>query len=133
LRDKPKGEPIVAPALARGLGAVVEDVPLMAATPNAVILRSGQNQLEVRLRSDMAWDGLCEARPTGPAVEFGIRSEKGEPTSGAEECTHTLLIVERMGKGTLRTLLEEDRELIRGQELAPLGFRFVELGRWLRS
>lgn len=131
-KDKPKGEPIVAPALACRFGAVTEDMALMASAADAVIFPSGQYQLEVRLCGDVTWNSLYEAWPAGSTLEFGIRNEKWQPTRGADERTSAFLVVERIGKRALRAFFEEDCKLIRGQELTPFRLRFVELGNRLR-
>jgi hypothetical protein len=47
LRTEDKGNTVVAVALARGTGSVIEHMALMATTPTAVILRPGENQLEI--------------------------------------------------------------------------------------
>ena len=49
LRHEPQGHPVVAPALARGLGAVVEQVPVVPAAAHAVVLGARIDDLEVGL------------------------------------------------------------------------------------
>jgi len=48
-RDETQGNPVVAVALAGGPGPVIEHMALVSATPPAVVLGAGHDQLEIRL------------------------------------------------------------------------------------
>src|SRR3990172_10714177 len=88
-----QGPPVVAPALSRRLGAVVEYVALMPAAAPAVVFLSGQDELEVGLGLDIPLDRLCEARPAGAALELGLRAEQGKGARGADKCARAFLLV----------------------------------------
>src|SRR6185503_1686787 len=70
--------------------------------------------------ADGVLDRRPEARPAGPAVVFGIRGEQLERTARAGERALALLMQQRTGVRALGPGPAQDRELIGGQELAPL-------------
>src|SRR5690606_19902255 len=59
--DEPQGEPVVAEAQAGRRGAVVEDMPLVAAAAPAMVLGAGHCQLVVDTGVDRAFDRGVEA------------------------------------------------------------------------
>src|SRR5262245_11274917 len=62
-RHEFQGDAVVAVALARGLGAVVEDMALVPFAARAVVFRARQDELEVGLGLEAARDEREEAGP----------------------------------------------------------------------
>src|SRR5512143_560333 len=84
VRHELQGDAVVAPALAGGRRAVLEDVALMPAAARAVILGARVDELEVPRRGHVGGgDGFEEARPAGAAVELAGRAEQGQVAAGA--------------------------------------------------
>jgi hypothetical protein len=84
-----------------------------------MILRAGQDQLEVPLRSNRAIDKFEKARPTGPAVKFHLGIEKGLLATGAHIFPGSLLIVQRTGPGPFGALLAKYAILLVAQQPSP--------------
>src|SRR5512141_3247714 len=93
--DELQRHAIVAVAQSRRLGAVVEDVPLMAAAPCAMVLVARHDELVVDPGLDRAFERGPEAGPAGAAVVFGARFEQWQLAPGAHENAFALLLVER--------------------------------------
>ena len=125
---KRQSDAVVAVALARRSGAVVEDVALMAAAAPAVVLTARHDQLEVHLGDDGIAEGLIEAGPAGAAVELGLGAEQGQPAAGADEGALAMLLIERAGKRALRTFSPQHGERGRAQPFFPFGFAQVPGG-----
>jgi hypothetical protein len=90
-------------------------MPLVAATPYAVVLGSGQDQPEIAFCSDTPWDWFIEAWPTGSAVEFGFRVEEWQIAGSAEVGAFALLGIQWTAERTLRIFLEKHAVLLRRQ------------------
>ena len=74
LRPEDKGDPVVAVALARRSGSVIEHVALVPTA--AAGIRTGNDQFEIYFRRDATLQGLPEAGPTGAAIELRLRGEQ---------------------------------------------------------
>jgi len=125
-----ESQAVVAPALPCWLGTIVEHVSLVAPATAAVVFGPRQDELEVRLRVDMPLNRLGKAGPTSSTVELGIGDEERQRARGAEKRTRALLIVERMRKGALGGLLEQDGVLLGRKQLTPLGMWPCQLTNW---
>ena len=63
-----------------------------------------------------------------PLSNFAFESEERQAAGGAHEGARALLLVQRARERALGALLEEHGVALRGEQLAPLGLRLVELG-----
>src|SRR5215472_6316061 len=124
---------VVAVAFSGQWGPVVEDMPLVSAAAPAVVLRPGQQELEVPFLLDPSLDRLEEAWPARTAIELRRRVKQGEKASCAHKGADPLLLVERAGKGALRVLFEQHTVGLRRDETAPRGVRAGELLEFRRG
>src|SRR5687767_13520946 len=99
LRDELQRHAVVAPALAGGLRAVVEQVTVVPAAADAVVLDARVDQEEILLLLEHARDGGEEARPPGARLVLHCRGEERQPAARAGEDAGPLLVVERARAG----------------------------------
>ena len=114
------GHAVVAIAKPRRVGAVVEDVALVAAALGAVVFGARHEQLAVFLGLDMPGNGFKEARPTRAAVEFGFRTEQRQAAARAFEHALAVLFQKRAGEGALRPLVAQHIVLLGGEFFFPV-------------
>src|ERR1051326_7857976 len=72
-------------ALAGRLRPVVEDMAEGAAAPAAMHFGPRQDQAVIVRRADRVFDRRVEARPSGAALELGLRPEHRQVAAGASE------------------------------------------------
>src|SRR5258706_3521192 len=101
-------------------------MPMMPATPDAVVSSARIDQLIVLLRLERAGDGGEEARPAGARLELHLGGVERQATAGAGEDTRPLLVVQRARPGTLGAFLAHDVERLGRQALAPLVLRQLQ-------
>src|SRR4051812_6962938 len=118
--DELERHAVVAIALAGGLGAVVEDVALVALAARAVVFGARQDQQEVRLLLEAARDVVEEARPAGAALELGVRLEERQVAARAHEGALALLAVERTRARPLGGFVAQRRVLLGREAFLPL-------------
>src|SRR5450631_1621177 len=111
---------VVAVALARGLRAVVEHVPLVSLATRAVVFGARQDQLEVGLGLEASRDEREEARPARAALELRVGGEQREVAAGADERALAMLAVQRARARPLGRLAPQHRVLLRREALLPL-------------
>src|SRR5438477_2228591 len=119
-RDKLQRHAVVAVALARGLRAVVEHVPLVALAARAMVFGARQDEAEVGLALDAPGNHREEARPSRAALVLHLGGEERQVAAGAGEKTLALLVVERARAGALGRLVAQHRVGLRRQALLPL-------------
>jgi hypothetical protein len=90
LGDKFQRYAIIAPALAGGLRAIIEDVTVMTAAADAVIFGAGENKFVVRARTEHAWNRRKKAWPTCAALIFHLGGKQRQVASETDEDTGTL-------------------------------------------
>src|SRR6476469_7264538 len=95
LRNELQRDAGVAIALPRRRRAVVEQVPVVAAAADAVVLGARIDEVEVLLHLEHARDGGEERRPAGTRVELHLGGEERQPASRARENAGALLLVQR--------------------------------------
>ena len=95
LGDEFQRDAIVAPAFACRRRAVVEDMAVVAAAANAMILCARQDQLKIRAGAEDSWNDREKARPPGAALVFHLRRKQGQIAAGAGEDSRPFLIVQR--------------------------------------
>src|SRR4051812_23392264 len=100
-------------------------MPEMPAAARAVGFHPRHSMAAVGRRGDRAVDGAVEARPSGAALELGVRREERLPAGAADEHAVTLLAVQRAGAGALCPVLPQHVKLLGGQGLAPLLVSFL--------
>jgi len=109
---------IHAVALAGGLRTIVEDVAEMAAAAAAMHLGSGRKKAAVGFGVNRLIERRPEARPTRPAVEFGIRGEERLAATGTVVDAGAVLFVERARPGAFGPVLPQ-HPVLRGCQLLP--------------
>ncbi len=120
LRDKAWRHAVVAPALARRLRAVVEEMAVVPAAARAVVLGARIDQEVILLRLERARDAGEEARPAGSGLVLHGRSEQGQPAAQAGEHAGALLVVERARAGALGAFVAQHLVGLGRQALLPL-------------
>src|SRR5439155_14684289 len=111
---------VVAVALARGLRAVVEHVPLVALAARAMVFGARQDQPEVGLALDAPGNHREEARPSRAALVLHVGGEERQIAACAGEITLAFLVVERARARALGRLVAQHRVRLGLQALAPL-------------
>src|SRR5262245_33112701 len=92
----------------------------MAPAPDAVVLGPREDQLEIALGAEHAWNRRKEARPAGAAVILHRRREERQAAAGADEDAWALLAVERARACALGPFLAQDVVLRGVEPLTPL-------------
>ncbi len=95
VRAERQGHPVDAVAQPRGRRPIFEDVTQMSAAAPAMHFRARHEQEAVGGGADSVRQRTIEARPTGPAVVFGVGREQREIAAGAGEHAFALLVIER--------------------------------------
>ena len=113
---------VVAPALAGGRRAIIEDMAVVAAAADAVIFGAGQNELVISSGAEYPRDRRKETRPTGAALIFHLGGKRRQIASDTHEDAGTFFIVQRARAGPLGAFLAQHIELRRVQTLAPFFF-----------
>src|SRR5512134_2075054 len=126
LGDELERHPVVAPALAGRLRAVIEHMPVVAAAALAVVLGARQEQVVVGLGLEYPRYRREEARPAGAAFVLHRRGEERQVAPGAGEHALALLVVERARPRALRALLAQHRIGRRRETLAPFILRKLQ-------
>src|SRR5688572_2051071 len=85
LRDELQRHAVVAPALVGGRRAVVEEVPVVAAAADAVVLGARVDQEKVLLGPEDPGDAGEEGGPAGAGLEFHLGGEERQAAAGAGE------------------------------------------------
>src|SRR4051794_24254199 len=93
LRNKFQRNAVIAPALVGWGRAIVEDVAMVPAAADAVVLAARQDQQEILLLLEHARDGGEEARPAGARLELHLRGEYRQVAAAAGEHAGALLVV----------------------------------------
>src|SRR5262245_1948542 len=107
---------------------VVEDVAQVATAAAADHLGAAHEQAVVRPQLDRLGDrGLVEARPPGARVELGVRAEQLAAAAGAPVEAVGVVVDVLTGEGALGVGLAQHAVLQRGQLLAPLLVRLLDL------
>lgn len=102
----------------------------MAAAGRAMYFRALHTEGAVLRGSDRPCERLVEARPSGAAIEFGIRFKQGLTAAGAAEHAGTMFAIERTRAGAFGAMGAQYPVLL-GRQLA-LPFRvglFDSVGR----
>src|ERR1019366_8733303 len=120
-RDEFQGDAVVAVAQAGGLGAVVEQVALVAEAAGAVVFRALLEDLEVALHAQRAWNGHVIAGPAGVGVEFPVGLEQRQTATQAGEGPLAVLVQQRAAEGLLSVLMAQHAVGRRRQALLPVG------------
>ena len=95
-----------------GRGAVIENVPEMAAAIRAMNFRARQVVASVRRGLDGAVDGIVEARPAGAAFELDVGLEERLPATGAGEYTGAFFEEKGASARSLRSMATHDLVLL---------------------
>ena len=74
--DKFQRDAIVAPALPRRCGAVIEDMAVVAAAADAMVFGARQDQFVIRGGSEHVWNRREKARPASAALIFHLGGKK---------------------------------------------------------
>lgn len=128
IRDELHRYGVHAVAQAGGGGAVVEDVPKVAAAFAAFDFGSGHAVAEVLFFFDsLCGDRLPETGPTGSGFEFRFRSEQLLATAGADECALIVHVQQFASKCFFRTCIAQDIISSRREDLVPLRSRVGDL------
>src|SRR4029434_6961060 len=90
---------VVAPALAGGRRAIIEDMAVVAAAADAVIFGAGQNELVISSGAEYPRDRRKETTPTGVALIFHLGGKKRQIASNTHEDAATFFIVQRARAG----------------------------------
>src|SRR6185503_14261852 len=115
-------------AQARGLGAVVEDVPEVRVATRAQHLGALREPAVVLLLRDVLLrHRLEEARPAGAGVELGLGAEERQAAAGALVHARVLGGVVLAGEGALGAVLAHDLVLLLGELGLPLGVGLDDL------
>src|SRR5678816_4850058 len=93
--------------MAGGRRTVVEQVAVVPAAADAVVLGARVDEVEVLLDGEHARDGGEEGGPSGARVELHLGGEERQAAAGAGEHARPLLLVERAGAGSLGVLLAQ--------------------------
>ena len=118
-----KRHAVVAPAFARGLWPVGEDMSLVAHAAGAVIFHPRPAVTKIALGSHgFGYDGK-ETRPAGATVVFHFGAEQRQIAARADEYSRLLFIVQWAGECWLGAVLSQHFKLHRRQFLAPLSIR----------
>ena len=121
---------VVAVAQPGRLRTVVEEMALVAAAADAVVLGARIDQLEVALGAERAGNQREKARPAGAALVLHRRGEERQAAADADEHAGTLLAIQRARARALGPFIAEHVVLLRGKDLPPLVVRALErLGR----
>ena len=67
-----KRQPIIAPALACWLGAIIKHMALMPTAAGTVVFGAGPDHFKVSLGLYMIWDMVIKRRPAGVALILGL-------------------------------------------------------------
>src|SRR6266487_962879 len=109
-------------------GPVVEDVAQMATAVAADDLGAAHEQAVVRPQLDRLGDrGLVEAGPPGARVELGVGAEQLAAAAGAAVEAVGVVVDVLTGERALGVSLAQHAVLQRGQLLAPLLVRLLDL------
>src|ERR1700747_1832173 len=92
----------------------------MSAAAMAMHFGTRNHQTQIVRGADGSLDRCCEARPSGPAVEFGVGLEQCEIAARAVKHTSAMFVIKRAAKGPLGPMLAQHAELFRRQEPLPL-------------
>jgi hypothetical protein len=103
------------------LGAIVEDVPQMAAALAAMYGRPDHAERCVSGGADRAVKRRPKTRPAGSTLELGCRGERLKVATDAGKIAAPLFVQQFAGEGALGRALPQHCVLIGGQEFAPLG------------
>src|SRR5688500_11377610 len=98
---------------------LVEDVALVSAAADAVVLDPLHEELAVGLGAEAAGDEVVEARPPGAALVLGLGLEERQRAAGAYIRARALLAVERARARTLGAFLAQHRERLGREALPP--------------
>src|SRR6516164_7048373 len=101
--------------------AVLEYMAEMAAAAAAMHLGAYHAVAGIGGGVDRARLRIIEARPPGATLELLLRGEQRLAAAGAGERAGALLVIERAAARRLGAVLAHDPELLRGEDLAPLG------------
>src|SRR4029077_4409547 len=109
-------------------GPVVENVAQVATAATADDLGAPHEQAVVRPQLDRLGDrGLVEARPPGARVELRVGAEQLAAAAGAPVEAVGVIVDVLTGEGALGVSLAQHAVLHRGQLLAPLLVRLLDL------
>lgn len=121
-RLKHQRHPVIAPALAGRLRAVVEHVAVMATAARAVIFLAGVNQFEIGFLLEGPSECGEKAGPAGAGIEFHFAGEEWQVAACAVKNTLALFIVQGARERALCAFVAQDLKLLRRETLFPFGF-----------
>src|SRR5271154_6407423 len=110
-------ETVHAVAQSGRLRAVVKNVAEMAAAAPAMNFGAGHAEARVLGFTDRILQRLIKARPSGAALELGLRGEQRQVAAGAGEGALAVLLEQRARARTLGAFLAQDLVLLRRQLL----------------
>ena len=105
-------------ALAGRLGTIVENMAEMAAAAAAMNFGSCHEEAAVCLGFDRLVERRPKARPSGAAVELGVRRKDGLTAAGAVIHPAAILLVERARSGAFGAVFPQ-HSILRRRQLAP--------------
>ena len=102
--------------------AVFKDVAKMPTAAPAMHLGAFHPQTPVGFGAHRAFDLTPETRPSGSALELGLRLEKRKFAAGADEDAHAMFVNQRTAAGRFRILMPEHL-ILSGREIGRASCR----------